>query len=493
MREAIRASEAEATTAARAARARSHARASASSDDLERARRDAHRLREEAILAEQRAEFASLAADHSRRQYEHVAWEMAANEWAEARRRIPRRGRSRDAARHPKSSTRASSDGSWTEDDHELARALARASSRTRRAAEARNPSYPGTHSLGTHPQGTPSPGTPRGHPRTGRRIPDDSDDALGAPGVAFRRRRGGADRRGDTPQPGGGQPGGGVAPKRDRVPITAESRVPITRSPPAPNHRRRPFVPARARVRRIFAWNSTRARASARARTETSLAPRFAEPSSAPTNANARPNRNRLLLRPGDRRTKTSRRLPARVDQSSTTRARRFSRRNVARDWRWRRRRVDRRRRRVSSARTRGAREEARREREEARVREREEARVRERERRMERKRRSEAAEAARQSEEAAERVERESAARRAASDVGAMDLPDALRAVGFAPTDATDPVAVRKAYKRAALRFHPDRTRSASLADRVAGEEVWKLLGSKMEAYAAATRDGR
>ena len=138
--------------------------------------------------------------------------------------------------------------------------------------------------------------------------------------------------------------------------------------------------------------------------------------------------------------------------------------------------------------------REEARvREREEARVREREEARERDRERRMERKRRSEAAEAARQSEEAAERVERESAARRAASDVGAMDLPDALRAVGFAPTDATDPVAVRKAYKRAALRFHPDRTRTASLADRVAGEEVWKLLGSKMEAYAAATRDGR
>ena len=230
--------------------------------------------------------------------------------------------------------------------------------------------------------------------------------------------------------------------------------------------------------------------RASARARTETSLAPRFAEPSSAPTNANARPNRNRLLLRPGDRRTKTSRRLPARVDQSSTTRARRFSRRNVARDWRRRRRRV--------SAERGGClereREEARvREREEAREREREKARERERERRMERKRRSEAAEEARQSEEAAERVERESAARRAASDVGAMDLPDALRAVGFAPTDATDPVAVRKAYKRAALRFHPDRTRTASLADRVAGEEVRKLLGSKMEAYAAATRDGR
>jgi curved DNA-binding protein CbpA len=42
-----------------------------------------------------------------------------------------------------------------------------------------------------------------------------------------------------------------------------------------------------------------------------------------------------------------------------------------------------------------------------------------------------------------------------------------------------------VRKAYKRAALRFHPDRTRSLSVAERARGEEVWKALGSKMEAF--------
>ena len=492
MREAIRASEAEATTAARAARARSHARASASSDDLERARRDAHRLREEAILAEQRAEFASLAADHSRRQYEHVAWEMAANEWAEARRRIPRRGRSRDAARHPKSSTRASSDGSWTEDDHELARAL-RASvleDEARRGGPepviSRHPfsGHPSTgHSFAGHPAWAPSDGTPNDPttPTTPSAPPasrfDDDEAAQIAEAIRLSQeeanlaealRRSAIESR-SPPSPGSRSPDHRSAPNHRSAPLrpgsarasSADIRVELDEGARLGSSAYRDI--ARAAFRRTVFGADERERAS-----ESKPPP---PPPRRPTDENlAPPPRTRRPIIDDAREAFLAEERRARLEVEEAAR------------------------RSEEAARLEREREEARvREREEARVREREEARVRERERRMERKRRSEAAEAARRSEEAAERVERESAARRAASDVGAMDLPDALRAVGFAPTDATDPVAVRKAYKRAALRFHPDRTRSASLADRVAGEEVWKLLGSKMEAYAAATRDGR
>ena len=488
MREAIRASEAEATTAARAARARSHARASASSDDLERARRDAHRLREEAILAEQRAEFASLAADHSRRQYEHVAWEMAANEWAEARRRIPRRGRSRDAARHPKSSTRASSDGSWTEDDHELARAL-RASvleDEARRGGPepviSRHPfsGHPSTgHPFAGHPAWAPSDGTPNypTTPTTPSAPPasrfDDDEAAQIAEAIRLSQeeanlaealRRSAIESR-SPPSPGSRSPDHRSAPNHRSAPLrpgsarasSADIRVELDEGARLGSSAYRDI--ARAAFRRTVFGADERERAS-----ESKPPP---PPPRRPTDENlAPPPRTRRPIIDDAREAFLAEERRARLEAEEAARLERERRAADVRDER---------------------------EREEARVREREEARVRERERRMERKRRSEAAEAARRSEEAAERVERESAARRAASDVGAMDLPDALRAVGFAPTDATDPVAVRKAYKRAALRFHPDRTRSASLADRVAGEEVWKLLGSKMEAYAAATRDGR
>ena len=71
--------------------------------------------------------------------------------------------------------------------------------------------------------------------------------------------------------------------------------------------------------------------------------------------------------------------------------------------------------------------------------------------------------------------------------SEIGWRDLPSALRVLGCVPLDDT-PAAVRTAYKRAALRFHPDRTRGAALAVRIRGEEVWKLLGVKMETFSAA-----
>ena len=42
-----------------------------------------------------------------------------------------------------------------------------------------------------------------------------------------------------------------------------------------------------------------------------------------------------------------------------------------------------------------------------------------------------------------------------------------------------------MKKAYKKAALRFHPDRTRGYTLEQRLNGEEVWKLLAQKMEEF--------
>ena len=50
---------------------------------------------------------------------------------------------------------------------------------------------------------------------------------------------------------------------------------------------------------------------------------------------------------------------------------------------------------------------------------------------------------------------------------------------------------VSVRTAYKKAGLKFHPDRTRSAALADRIRGEEVWTMLGAKLEDFNASHGD--
>ena len=103
----------------------------------------------------------------------------------------------------------------------------------------------------------------------------------------------------------------------------------------------------------------------------------------------------------------------------------------------------------------------------------------------RRERKRAAEAEAEAARLENARKAAESEAASSRVAREIGRLDLPSALAAVGFAPSDDASPAAVRKAYKRAALRFHPDRTRSLSVAERARGEEVWKALGSKMEAF--------
>ena len=45
--------------------------------------------------------------------------------------------------------------------------------------------------------------------------------------------------------------------------------------------------------------------------------------------------------------------------------------------------------------------------------------------------------------------------------------------------------PAAVKRAYRKAALRYHPDRTRGYTLEQRLKGEEVWKLLAQKMETF--------
>ena len=96
-------------------------------------------------------------------------------------------------------------------------------------------------------------------------------------------------------------------------------------------------------------------------------------------------------------------------------------------------------------------------------------------------------AAEERAERERARERAEelREDAAKRAEDDIGGEDLPGALRALGLGDVDEGDPAAVKRAYRKAALRYHPDRTRGYTLEQRLKGEEVWKLLAQKMETF--------
>ena len=58
-------------------------------------------------------------------------------------------------------------------------------------------------------------------------------------------------------------------------------------------------------------------------------------------------------------------------------------------------------------------------------------------------------------------------------------------LTALGVEPSSSSI-TAVRSAYRKAALRFHPDRLSAAGALERSYKSDVWKLLSSKMDAYA-------
>ena len=45
-----------------------------------------------------------------------------------------------------------------------------------------------------------------------------------------------------------------------------------------------------------------------------------------------------------------------------------------------------------------------------------------------------------------------------------------------------------MRKAYREALLRFHPDRQRDATLPERVRAEEMFKMITAAAEAYHGA-----
>ena len=68
-------------------------------------------------------------------------------------------------------------------------------------------------------------------------------------------------------------------------------------------------------------------------------------------------------------------------------------------------------------------------------------------------------------------------------------LDLPNTLRALGvpLQPGPNPSPQALRKAYRLAVMRFHPDRQRHSSLAERVKAEEAFKVISQKSEAYHA------
>ena len=77
--------------------------------------------------------------------------------------------------------------------------------------------------------------------------------------------------------------------------------------------------------------------------------------------------------------------------------------------------------------------------------------------------------------------------------SRVAGLDLPGVLRIFGVAVprpeggAGRPPSAAVRKAYREAMLRFHPDRQRDASLADRVRAEETFKLIQTAASNYSA------
>jgi curved DNA-binding protein CbpA len=62
---------------------------------------------------------------------------------------------------------------------------------------------------------------------------------------------------------------------------------------------------------------------------------------------------------------------------------------------------------------------------------------------------------------------------------------LVQVLTALGVEPSSPSI-TAVRSAYRKAALRFHPDRLSAAGALERSYKSDVWKLLSSKMDAYA-------
>ena len=77
--------------------------------------------------------------------------------------------------------------------------------------------------------------------------------------------------------------------------------------------------------------------------------------------------------------------------------------------------------------------------------------------------------------------------------SRVAGLDLPGVLRVFGVAVPrpegGASRPpsAAVRKAYREAMLRFHPDRQRDATLADRVRAEETFKMIQTAASNFSA------
>ena len=62
---------------------------------------------------------------------------------------------------------------------------------------------------------------------------------------------------------------------------------------------------------------------------------------------------------------------------------------------------------------------------------------------------------------------------------------LVEVLTVLGIQPSSSSM-TAVRSAYRKAALRFHPDRLSAAGAVERSYKSDVWKLLSSKMDAYA-------
>jgi len=69
-----------------------------------------------------------------------------------------------------------------------------------------------------------------------------------------------------------------------------------------------------------------------------------------------------------------------------------------------------------------------------------------------------------------------------------GSMDVCAAMSALGV-PLTATGNIDsdIRKRYKKAALKFHPDRNRQEDLNTRIHAEEAWMLITAKYDSHFA------
>mmetsp|Transcript_38860 Transcript_38860/g.47055 ORF Transcript_38860/g.47055 Transcript_38860/m.47055 type:complete len:97 (+) Transcript_38860:44-334(+) len=63
-------------------------------------------------------------------------------------------------------------------------------------------------------------------------------------------------------------------------------------------------------------------------------------------------------------------------------------------------------------------------------------------------------------------------------------MQLPEVLKAINIGGAESSN---IRKAYRVALLKYHPDRQQGADLQTKIHAEEIFKIINRKMDSYHA------